>query len=370
MPGTPIKPLVRLRDLRVLDPQQQAELHAILQRVMEHGILILGEEVEEFESDLQQMVDRKCAVGVSSASSGLVIALRALGIGPGDEVITTPMSWLMTTNAILMVGATPVFADVDENFNIDGNAAGELVSKKTRALLPVHFYGRVAEMSPLLALAKAHDLVVIEDAAQAAGASRDGIAAGNFGNVGVFSFSPMKVLAALGDAGAVVFDDEELLGKLKSLRRCGTVDDEICVTPESKHTLDALQAAILRYQIKRLPDVINTRRSLAHRYAEQLPEHITSPDLGDGYDHTFYDFTVLADRRDDLVHFLRRKGIEVKVRHPILISDQPVCKQAVSGDLTRAADLTSRMLCLPMHNNLKNEEVDVVCQVIEDFYEL
>ena len=361
-------PQVRLRDLRILAPHQQTEFHDTLQRLMEHGIFILGEEVAEFERDLGNFVGRKHSVGVASASSGLVLALKALGIGPGDEVITTPMSWLMTTNAILMVGATPVFADVDEHFNLDPLAVGELISKKTRAILPVHYYGRIANMYPLRDLANMHDLFLVEDAAQAAGASRDGVQAGNFGDVGVFSFSPMKVLAALGDAGAVVFDDDALLPLLQSLRRCGTVDDEICVTPESKHTIDALQAAFLRHQMGHLSEVLETRRKFAHRYAQQLSGYVTSPDLGDGTDHTFYDFTILADRRDGLLDFLRGNGIEVKIRHPILISDQPVCADAKTGELGRATDMTARMLCLPMHNNLTTDDVDKVCQVIADFY--
>lgn len=366
--STSTPPRVKLRDLRILDPHQQSELHAVMQRVMEHGIFILGDEVLEFERDLQRFSGCKHAVGVSSASSGLVLALKALGIGPGDEVITTPMSWLMTTNAILMVGATPVFADVDDNFNLDAQAAADLVSKKTRAILPVHYYGRIADMKPLQDLAKVHDLVIVEDAAQAAGATRGGIHAGNFGDVGVFSFSPMKVLAALGDAGAVVFESDALLSTLRSLRRCGTVDDELCVTPESKHTIDALHAAFLRSQMRTLSDVIETRRRIAHRYQEQLHQYVTTPDLGDGSDHTFYDYTVLADRRDSLLQFLRSSGIECKVRHPILIADQPVCTDARSGSLRRARDFTARMLCLPMHNNLTFDEVDMVCEAIEDFH--
>jgi dTDP-4-amino-4,6-dideoxygalactose transaminase len=362
--------LVRLRDLSVNDPVLRETLHTILDRMMDHGIWILGHEVEVFEHKIAQHCSRNFAVGVSSASSGLYLGLRALGLGPGDEVITTPMSWLMTSTAVALVGATPVFVDVDEDFNIDPERVSEAINSRTRAILPVDFYGRMARLPEMTEIANEHSLLLIEDLAQSFGASIKEAPAGSFGDMGIASFSPMKILGGLGDAGVIVFDDESLLEKLKMLRHSGTINSEICMELEIKHMIDAINAAVITERVPSVHLIIDRRRELAERYIDQIGEFVRCPSLGAPGEHTIYDFTICAVRRNELAEHLRSKGIEVKVRHPILIPDQPALrgKHRIVGQLTRAQGFLDQILCLPMHQNLSESDVDTVCNEIRNFY--
>ncbi len=359
---------VRLRDLSIKDPARRAAVHAIVERFLDHGIFIQGHELAAFEEAFAGFCERPFAVGVSSASSGLYLALRALGIGPGHEVITTPMTWLMTASAITLVGATPVFVDVDERFNLDPSLVEAAITPRTRALLPVHFYGRVCDMPPLMAIARKHGLRVIEDVAQAAGATLGGTRAGAFGDVGVFSFNPMKVLGAMGDAGALVFADPGLLEPLRMLRLVGTVRGETCLAPELKHTMDPLQAAIVRDLLPRAAAILERRNLLAGRYRAQLRSPVVCPDPGPPGLHTFYDFTVRVPERAALMAHLAAQGIEVKVRHPILVCDQPIYAELPRAAVPRARAMLSEILCLPMHANLSEADVDVVCESVHAFY--
>jgi len=359
-------PRVRLRDLSIHDEDERRQLHEILDRFLDHGMWIQGPEVQECEQFIAQFLNRRCCVGVSSASSGLYLALKALDIGPGDEVITTPMSWLVTSSAILLVGATPVFVDVDNNFNIDPQRIEQAITRRTRAILPVHFYGRVAAMTEIISIAKKHGLRVIEDVAQAVGADLQGIPAGSFGDIGVLSFSPMKVIPALGDAGAVVCDDELLAERLRSLRHCGTVHAEVCIEPELKHTLDALHAAVIVHNLQRVRQIIDTRQQLARHYIHRLKGSVICPDLGAERQHTVYDFTIRTQDRQRVIEHLISHRIETKVRHPILISDQPIYRHLAKPKLPNAEGLVREILCLPMHQNLTVDEVDFVCDQLLD----
>jgi dTDP-4-amino-4,6-dideoxygalactose transaminase len=359
---------VRLRDLSIKDPARRAAIHAIVERFLDHGIFILGHELQAFEEAFAAFCGRRCAVGVASASSGLYIALRALDIGAGDEVITTPMSWLVTSNAVKLVGATPVFVDVDPNFNMDPSRIEDAVTPRTRAILPVHFYGRVCDMHDIMAVAKRRGLRVVEDVAQAAGAALDGTRAGAFGDIGVFSFSPMKVLGSMGDAGALVTDDPALADKFRMLRHCGTIGGETCYAPEIKHNMDPLHAAVVKDLLPHADVILAHRNALATRYLERLNDAVTCPDPGAGGRHTFFDFTILAPRRDALRKHLADRGIEANVRHPILICDQPVFMDLPRAAVPKARVHVERILCLPMHANLSFEDVDVVCDAINSFY--
>lgn len=359
---------VRLRDLSIKDPARRKAILAIIERFFDHGIFILGHELEAFEEEFASFSGRQLATGVCSASSGLYLALRALGIGQGDEVITTPMSWLISSSAIRLAGATPVWVDVDENFNLDPSLIEERITNRTRAILPVHFYGRVCEMPEITTVARKYGLRVIEDCAQAAGAVHAGKRAGAFGDIGVFSFSPMKVIGSMGDAGALTYDDPDLVERLRMLRHCGTVGAETCQTPELKHTMDPLHAAVVRILLPQANEIIGYRNALARQYTERLAGIVKCPDPGAEGRHTFYDYVILAPRRERLMQHLRDSGIEVKVRHPILICDQPIYQDLPRYAVPRARTLVEQILCLPLHSNLTFEEVDYVCKKIHDFY--
>lgn len=357
-------PRVRLRDLSVNSETDRQSLHLILDRFMDHGMWILGEEVQQFERTTAEFFGRKHCVGVASASAGLYLSLKALGIGEGDEVITTPMSWLVTSSAIVMTGARPVFVDVDENYNLDPRGVESAITSKSRAILPVHFYGRVANMRPIVEIARNNGLLIIEDVAQAVGGQSRGIKAGSFGDVGVASFSPMKVIASLGDAGVVVCDDDDLADRLRSLRHCGTKHGEICVEPELKHTIDALQAAVIKERLTHAAEIIAFRRSRAELYCERLQDLMIIPDLGEDLEHTVYDFTVRVPRRNEVIMHLTKHLIETKVRHPLLICDQPIYSAAIKPVVPQARRFLPEILCLPMHQNLTVEQVEYVCDVL------
>jgi dTDP-4-amino-4,6-dideoxygalactose transaminase len=357
-------PRVRLRDLSIHSEADRISLHSILDRFMDHGMWILGEEVEQFERAVAEFFGRKHCVGVASASAGLYLALKALGIGDGDEVITTPMSWLVTSSAIVMTGARPIFVDVDENYNLDPQSVESAITSKSRAILPVHFYGRVANMRPIVEIAQNYGLQVIEDVAQAVGGQSGGIKAGSFGQVGVASFSPMKVIASMGDAGVIVCDNDDLADRLRSLRHCGTKHGEICVEPELKHTIDALQAAVIKERLTHAAEIIAFRRSRAELYCERLRDLMIIPDLGEDLEHTVYDFTVRVPRRNEVITHLTKHLIETKVRHPLLICDQPIYSAAIKPEVPRARRFLPEILCLPMHQNLTVEQVEYVCDVV------
>lgn len=353
---------VRLRDLSVRDESEREDLREILERFIEHGQWIMGEEVEKFEADIASFFKRKHCVSVASASSGLYLALKALGVGEGDEVITTPMSWLVTSSAVVLTGATPVFVDVDENYNLDPDAIQAAITHRTKAILPVHFYGRVAQISRIAEIAKRHGLALVEDVAQAVGGHVDGVFAGSFGDVGVMSFSPMKILAGIGDAGAIICDDDELAQNLRVLRHCGTVRGEICIAPELKHNIDALNAAVIRRRLRFLNETIEFRRGKALLYQENLEGVVACPDPGKDGMHTFFDYTIRTSNRDELIRHLFQERIEVKIRHPLLICDQPIYSHLPRPEVPRAREFVREILCLPLHTNISDVEVRLVAK--------
>lgn len=357
-------PRVRLRDLAIKSEDDRKTLHSILDRFMDHGMWILGEEVQQFERAAAEFFGRKHCVGVASASSGLYLSLKALGIGEGDEVITTPMSWLVAASAVVLTGARPVFVDVDENYNLDPLSIESAITSKSRAILPVHFYGRVANMQPIVEIARNNGLHIIEDVAQAVGGQSIGIKSGSFGDVGVASFSPMKVVASMGDAGVVVCDSDDLADRLRSLRQCGTKHGEICVEPELKHNIDALQAAVIKERLTHVAEIIAFRRTRAEMYCERLRDLMIVPDLGEDLEHTVYDFTVRVPRRNEVIAHLTKHLIESKVRHPLLICDQPIYSAALKPAVPQARSFLPEILCLPMHQNLTVEQVEYVCDVL------
>src|SRR5438046_7178205 len=264
-------------DLRVTDDAERQELLDAVDAVFRHGRIVMGPEMLELERQLAGRAGRRFAVAVNSGTDALFLGLKALGIGPGDEVITTSLSWIATANAIALNGATPIFADIRDDLNMDPDSVRRLITQRKKAILPVHYAGKVCEMSPLMKLAAEHRLHLVEDGSQSFDARHHGRCSGSFGVLGCISLNPMKVFAACGEAGVVVLDEEKFYERLIALRYNGTINRETCVEPSLNGRLDTLQAAILLRRLPRVESLVQRRRQNAAVYAEQLAGLVTLP---------------------------------------------------------------------------------------------
>lgn len=343
---------------------------AALERCLDHGVFIMGPEVKEFERRIAEFCGTQHCIGVSSGTSALYLALKAWGVGPGDEVICTPLSWIATLNAISACGAIPAFVDTAEDLNMAVDQISSVVTTRTKAIVAVHFTGRLCDMPAIEKIANRHGLIVVEDAAQAFGAQLGDRMAGSFGDAGAFSLNPMKLFGGLGEAGAIVFDHPQAVSKLESLRYLGTVNGEYCITPELNHKIDALQAAFLTEALPFLSEKIRQRQKFAQRYCDRLSNLVACPESPkmQGMRSVFFDFTVETEARDRLSEHLARDGIEVKVRHPVLMPDQPAYEALATADLPCARKSVERILSLPVHEDLSLAQVDYVCDSIEGFF--
>jgi dTDP-4-amino-4,6-dideoxygalactose transaminase len=358
---------VRSADLAVDDPDLRRDLMAAFERVLDHGMLMHGPEVEEFERRFAIACAMPMCVGVSSGSSAVYLALKAAGIGRGDEVITTPMSWISTLNALRMTGATPVFVDIGDDLNLDAADLEGVITSRTAAILPVHFTGRLCDMPAILDVAKRHDLLVIEDASQAFGAHMGGTPAGGFGDLGAFSLNPMKVLRGYGEAGAVTMRSADIKARVESLRYAGTINKETCIDSELNHKIDALQAALLSVSLDWYKPALERRHAMALRYAQKIG-HLVGfprvPEIDDGRS-VYFSMTVTVDRRDALLQFLRSKGVEAAIKHPILMPDQPAHRDLPPQEIPNARWLVDRIVTLPLHDKMTTDQIDYVCACVE-----
>jgi dTDP-4-amino-4,6-dideoxygalactose transaminase len=344
------------------------ELNAALQRVMRSGQFILGPEVEAFEHEVADYLGAKHAIGVNSGTDALVIGLRALGIGPGDEVITTPFSFFATAESIGTVGAVPVFVDIDaQTFNLDPDLIEAAITPRTAAIMPVHLYGRPCEMDEILAIAERHRLKVVEDCAQSFGARRDGQQTGTIGDVGAFSFFPTKNLGGFGDGGLLVTDDDRVADVARMLRAHGSrrkYDNEML---GYNSRLDALQAALLRVKLPHVERWNAQRRVAAMRYGALLASvaGITAPEIVDG--HVFHQYTVriAGGRRDHAAASLRRAGIGTMVYYPLPQDLLPVfAGHTAPAPISEAA--SAQVLSLPMGSSLEEAAQRTVVAAMAD----
>ena len=355
-------------DLSVKDAALKSRLLSAVDAVLTHGRIVLGPEVEQLEGRLADYCQRRYAVGVNSGTDALYLALRALEIGPGDEVITTPLSWIATANAIAMCGATPVFVDIAEDLNIDPELIEGAITPRTRAVLAVHFTGKMCDVELISQIADRHGIHLVEDAAQSFGARFNDSMAGSFGTVSAFSMNPMKVFNAYGEAGAVVTDDEKLRDRLVSLRYAGTVDREDCHFPSLNGRIDTIQAAMLLVSLEQIEDKISRRRAVAKLYGEVLGDAVVCPKEGEGYFDVYYTYTILAERRDELKRYLETKGIETKIQHPILMPYHTAYRAGQRPEIPVAEHLVQRILCIPAHEDIERGEAEYVADCIREFY--
>ncbi|MFA6119439.1 MAG: DegT/DnrJ/EryC1/StrS family aminotransferase [Parachlamydiales bacterium] len=358
---------VAFLDLRI-DKDEREELLTAINTVFEHGKIVLGPEVQEFERLIANFCNRKYAVGVSSGSDALFLGLKSLGIKEGDEVITTSLSWIATAHAIARTGAKPIFADINDDLNIDPDSIIKLVTSKTKAIVPVHYTGKICQMNKILDIAKKHNLHIVEDSAQAFGALYEDKIAGSFGKVACFSLNPMKVFAACGEAGIVLTDDKDIYEKLIILRYSGTINKEQCIEISLNSRIDTIQAAMLIKRFDRVKNIIEKRRRSAQFYNDQLKDIVKVPIEKNEEKDVYYTYTIQAEKRNELQSFLESKGIETKIQHPYLMPDQPVYINEVQNNFPKAKNLIKKILCLPIHEKLTQNELKYVVDSIKEFY--
>jgi dTDP-4-amino-4,6-dideoxygalactose transaminase len=362
---------VRFRDLSVSDLFLKKELLEAVDRVLTHGQLLMGEEVELFEKKIADYCGTKYCVGVSSGTDAIYLALRSLDLKPTDEVITTPLSWIATLNAIHLAGAKPVFVDITEDLNLNIELIESAITPNTKVILPVHYTGRLCNMERIIQIAKKHNIFVVEDAAQAFGAMSNGKYAGSFGNLAAFSMNPMKVFPGYGEAGVVLTNDKTSFEKLLALRYLGTVNKEICYYPSLNAKIDTLQAAMMLVSFKNLEPNINRRNEIANYYTKALLNIVKCPenDFTLNSRCVFFDYTIMADSRDELKEYLESKGIETKIKHPLLMSNQPAYKFLHNQSFPVAEEAVKKILSLPIHEKLTIVEIEYVCNNIKYFYQ-
>jgi dTDP-4-amino-4,6-dideoxygalactose transaminase len=360
-------------DLKAQYDSIKDEIDKAIQNVLNTTSFIMGEELKKFEEEFASFCNTKYAIGVANGSDALILALRACGIGEGDEVITVPHTFISTAEAISKVGGKIVFVDIDlKTYTIDVSKIEEKINKKTKAIIPVHLYGQPADMDPIMELAKKYSLKVIEDAAQAHGAEYKGKKVGSIGDVGCFSFYPGKNLGAYGDAGMVVTNNDEIAEKIKLLRNHGRITKKYEHEIEGYSSrLDNLQAAILRVKLKHLNKWNESRRENAKRYNELLSniDDIIAPHEADYAKHVYHLYVIRVEGRDKLKEDFKSKGIATGIHYPIPLHLQPAYKYLgyKEGDFPVTEECSQKILSLPMFAELADREIEEIVELIKNF---
>ncbi len=362
--------MIPLVDLQAQYQSIKAELDAAVARVLAGGRYVSGPEVEAFETEFAAFCGAKFAVGVNSGTSALHLALLAEGIGPGDEVITVPMTFVATVAAILYTGARPVFVDIDPvSHTMDPRRIEAVITPQTKAILPVHLYGRLADMGEIAAIVRRHQLPVIEDAAQAHGATRDGHKAGTFGAVGCFSFYPSKNLGACGEAGAIVTDDPAIAHTVRSLRNWGLERPHRHERVAYNYRLEELQAAVLRVKLRRLEQWTRARQQHARLYDRLLAEvGVKTPASAKDGEHVYHIYGIRVSGRDEMLSRLHQAGIQAAVHYPHPVHRQPGYADLGyrEGDFPISEELAREELSLPLYPELTDQQIQTVARAVRD----
>jgi dTDP-4-amino-4,6-dideoxygalactose transaminase len=363
---------LQMVDVRGQYEKIKTEIDAAVKGVIDSGQFILGKEVGEFECHIAGYLGVKYAVGCASGTDALQVALMALGIGPGDEVITTAFSFVASAESIILVGAKPVYVDIDpKTYNIDTAKIEQSITPKTKAIIPVHLYGQSADMDPIMEIAGRFKLKVIEDAAQAMGASYKGKKVCTFGDVGCISFYPSKNLGAFGDAGMVVTKDVGLGEKMKMITVHGSKENYHHEILGINSRLDTMQAAILTVKLKYIERWNSARQRFAARYDDLLGNSpVGIPYVAPTCQHIFHQYTIRAQERDALAAYLKKNEIPHAIYYPIPLHRQKALAIAGDGktDFPEAERASSEVLSLPMHTELTEDQIARVSDTIKEFY--
>lgn len=374
---------VPLIDLRTQYLTIRDEIKSAIDDVLESQVFILGPKVEELEKSISAYSQTKWGIGVSSGTDALLISLMAIDIQPGDEIITTPFTFFATAGVIARLKARPVFVDIDPvTFNIDPAKIEKAITKKTKAIIPVHLFGQCADMNPIMALAKAYSLSVIEDAAQSIGAEYKGRRAGSIGHLGIYSFFPSKNLGGFGDGGMVVTNDEKLGEKVKILRVHGSRPKYYHKIVGGNFRLDSLQAAILSVKLKYLDNWSHSRQKNAEEYDRKfilsgliekglvVPPQAVYKNGGDANYSIYNQYTVRAKKRNDLQAHLKTNAIGSEIYYPLPLHLQECFKELGyrKGDLPISEDAAESVLSIPVYPEMTVEQKEYVFATIAGFY--
>jgi dTDP-4-amino-4,6-dideoxygalactose transaminase len=345
------------------------ELLGAFEAVLDRGRFVLGPELAAFEGEFARLCQVPLAVGVSSGTCALHLALRALGVGAGDEVITVPNSFVATAAAVALVGGRPVFADIGPDLNLDPDRLEAAITPRTRGIIPVHLTGRPCHMTEILDVARRRGLFVLEDAAQAVGARLHGRPVGSWGDAACFSLHPLKNLYAFGDGGMITTADPALAQRLGLARNHGLRDRETCEFFSYNCRLDELQAALLRVNLRHLERRTEARRRLAHRYNDLLRPFVEVPEEGPGEYCVYQTYVIRTDKRDALKRHLNDNGVEALIHYPRPIHLQPAAAylNCPAGQCPRAEREAGRILSLPLFPGMTAEQQDRVVGLIADF---
>lgn len=346
-----------------------ADILGVVDQLSSQGQYIGGPPVAEFESSFAEYCDSAYCIGVANGTDALFLILKGLGIGPGDEVITASNSFIATAGAIVACGATPVFADVDDDYNISIKSTISLITSKTRAIIPIHLTGNPADMDPLNELATRHNIAIVEDAAQAIGATYKGRKVGSLGRAAAFSLHPLKNLHLQGDAGAITTDDPELNKKIRMLQNHGLANRDECDFFGYNSRLDSLQAGIGNIKLKLIDDWNERFRMIASQYQRGLSQYVKTPTFRPQDRPVFHNFVIRLKERDALVKYLADHEIDTKVHYPIPIHLQRASKVYgyKEGDLPQCEAQAKEILSLPIYPELTEEQVAHIIKTIQEF---
>ncbi len=348
------------------------EIRTAVERVMASQQFVLGREGSALEEELAKLCGVAHGVGLASGTDALILALRACGVHAGDDVLLPPFTFVATGSAVSALGAKPVFVDIrPDTYNIDPAELERRVTPRTRAIVVVHLYGLAADLDPILAFAKSHQLPVIEDNAQAIGASYKGRRTGSLGDAGCVSFYPTKNLGAYGDAGMVVTNSAELAARIRSLRNHGQAGKYLSSEPGWNSRLDEIQAAILRVKLRHLSNWQRARQSHAaeyHRLLSAIPG-VMPPLAPEGFEHVYHQYTIRVEKRDALQRYLADRKIESTVYYPYPLHLQPLYSALghQAGDFPHAERAAQEVLSLPMYPELRNEQIARVVEAVAEF---
>jgi dTDP-4-amino-4,6-dideoxygalactose transaminase len=360
--------MIPMVDLRRQYHALKSEIDAAIGGVLEQTQFILGPNVSKLEEEIAAYHGLPYTVGVANGTDALLLALRACGIGAGDEVITTPFTFIATAEVIAILKATPVFVDIcSDTFNIDCNQIADKITSKTKAIIPVHLFGHPADMTPIMEIARKHSLKVIEDCAQAFGAKYNDKKVGTIGDVGCFSFFPSKNLAGYGDGGMVITKSEEIARQVKMLRNHGSSKRYYHHEVGYNSRLDEIQAAIIRVKLKKIDQFNASRRKNAAAYCAVINnKDIILPTVASGCEHVYHQFTIRAKNRDVLADALQKKNIASAVYYPVPLHQQEVFLKLdnVSVKMPMSENCAQEVLSLPMFPELNQEEIRLIADVI------
>lgn len=348
----------------------QDEFEAKAIEVLRSGWYVLGNEVKQFETEFATYVGAKHCVGLASGLDALWIAFRILGVGAGDEVIVQGNTYIASVMGITMNGATPVFVEPDEYYNIDVSKIEEKITDKTKAILVVHLYGQASNMQPIVDLCKSYNLRLVEDCAQSHGAKFNGQTTGTFGDIGCFSFYPSKNLGAFGDAGAIVTNDDRIAEDTRVFRNYGSEKRYYNKVVGANSRLDEMQAGLLRVRLAHLDELAEEKRGICERYLNQLyNDKIELPKIREGATHIWHQFVIRSDYRDELMEYLDKKNIGTIIHYPIPphMSEAYQYLGVKEGSLPITEKYAKSVLSIPLYNGMTSEEQDYIIKCINEF---